>query len=320
MKRFIFLITLYLTGSINLIAGVTPELYLPQQDFRCSQFVDIPVRVVYFNNIISMQGTVLWDVNSLQFQSIINYGSSEVGLKEGDFGLTELSKGNLTFSWYDLSFNGVTISDNSDLFVIRFIKVPLAKKTNVTIGKTPLAPEFTNSQFETFFPAESTQSYELVPTIPSFTQIAPICKGESFILPTTSNNNITGNWSPAINPQSTTTYTFTPTEGQCADATTMKVSIRTPVAEISGNNIDDDCDGLVDNVYKFIGSGNFSNPANWEGESKPVNPLPANYKVFIMPQENGSCILDVQYNVLKGAQFIVSEGKKLLVPGNLIIE
>ncbi|TRX24068.1 gliding motility-associated C-terminal domain-containing protein, partial [Flavobacterium franklandianum] len=49
-----------------------------------------------------------------------------------------------------------------------------------------------------------------------FTQVAPICSGQTLApLPTTSDNGVTGTWSPAMNNTATTTYTFTPTAGQC---------------------------------------------------------------------------------------------------------
>ena len=63
---------------------------------------------------------------------------------------------------------------------------------------------------------------------PTFTQIAPICSGGTFTLPTTSTNSFTGSWSPATNTSSTTTYTFTPTSGLCATTTTMTVSVGPP--------------------------------------------------------------------------------------------
>ena len=43
------------------------------------------------------------------------------------------------------------------------------------------------------------------PITPTFNSIAPICSGENFSLPTSSNNGITGTWSPAINNTATTT-------------------------------------------------------------------------------------------------------------------
>jgi gliding motility-associated-like protein len=67
------------------------------------------------------------------------------------------------------------------------------------------------------------------PITPSFTQVAPICSGGAFTLPTSSNNGITGVWSPAINNTTTTTYTFTPTAGQCANTTTMTVNVNPSV-------------------------------------------------------------------------------------------
>jgi uncharacterized protein YodC (DUF2158 family) len=63
-------------------------------------------------------------------------------------------------------------------------------------------------------------------TIPTFTQVAAICSGATIAaLPTTSNNGVTGTWSPLLNNLATTTYTFTPTLGLCADTTTMTISI-----------------------------------------------------------------------------------------------
>jgi gliding motility-associated-like protein len=70
------------------------------------------------------------------------------------------------------------------------------------------------------------------PTIPTFNQVAPICSGVTFSLPSTSSNGITGAWSPAINNSSTSNYTFTPSAGQCANNTTMTVEIN-PIYSVS---------------------------------------------------------------------------------------
>ena len=67
------------------------------------------------------------------------------------------------------------------------------------------------------------------PLTPAFTQVPPVCSGTGFTLPTTSNNGITGTWSPAINTSTTTLYTFTPAAGQCAVSTTMTVQVNSPV-------------------------------------------------------------------------------------------
>jgi len=69
-------------------------------------------------------------------------------------------------------------------------------------------------------------------TTPIFNQVPPICSGETFTLASTSTNSITGAWTPAINNTATTTYTFTPTTGQCATTTTMSVTVNIPITPV----------------------------------------------------------------------------------------
>ena len=62
--------------------------------------------------------------------------------------------------------------------------------------------------------------------LPTFTAIIPICAGGSLAaLSTTSNNGITGVWTPALNATTTTLYTFTPIAGQCALTKNMTITI-----------------------------------------------------------------------------------------------
>ncbi len=56
--------------------------------------------------------------------------------------------------------------------------------------------------------------------IPSF-----ICEGGTFVLPEVSDNGIRGGWTPAVNNQYTTTYTFTPVDNACALVVTKKVEV-----------------------------------------------------------------------------------------------
>ena len=63
---------------------------------------------------------------------------------------------------------------------------------------------------------------------PTFNAVAPICSGATLaVLPTSSTNAtpITGTWSPALNNTATTTYTFTPTAGQCATTATLTITV-----------------------------------------------------------------------------------------------
>lgn len=72
------------------------------------------------------------------------------------------------------------------------------------------------------------------PVIPTFTPIPPLCAGSLSPLPTTSINGIVGTWSPLFNNYFTTTYTFIPNVGQCAQIATMTIIIK-PVVAVNDN-------------------------------------------------------------------------------------
>ncbi len=75
---------------------------------------------------------------------------------------------------------------------------------------------------------------------PTFTQIASICYGGNFTLPTTSNNGIKGTWEPAVNNKKTRTYTFTPNSNECAKEVTMRVTVNPkPIADAGEDQIVD---------------------------------------------------------------------------------
>jgi gliding motility-associated-like protein len=64
---------------------------------------------------------------------------------------------------------------------------------------------------------------------PTFNAIAPICIGGSFTLPASSLEGIAGTWLPPINNTQTTSYTFTPSGGVCANSTSLSVAVNSPV-------------------------------------------------------------------------------------------
>ena len=70
---------------------------------------------------------------------------------------------------------------------------------------------------------------------PTFNPVAAVCAGGSInALPTTSLNAIPGSWSPVLNNQLTTTYTFTPSLGVCATTSTLSITVNPlPIAAIA---------------------------------------------------------------------------------------
>lgn len=61
--------------------------------------------------------------------------------------------------------------------------------------------------------------------VPTFSQISPICTGDSLSLPPLSDNGISGTWSPAPNNTQTTTYSFTPAPGSCTSSDTIYMTV-----------------------------------------------------------------------------------------------
>ena len=83
------------------------------------------------------------------------------------------------------------------------------------------------------------------PTVPNFNQVNPVCQGATIAsLPTTSLNGITGNWSPALNNQATTLYTFTPNPGQCATIQTLTIVVTNSITP-QFQSISPVCSGTV---------------------------------------------------------------------------
>jgi hypothetical protein len=74
--------------------------------------------------------------------------------------------------------------------------------------------------------------------VPTFNNVAAICSGGTLTaLPTTSLNGVTGTWSPALSNTTigNTTYTFTPTAGQCATGTNLTITVNPlPTPVVSG--------------------------------------------------------------------------------------
>ncbi|MFN5334320.1 MAG: lamin tail domain-containing protein, partial [Bacteroidota bacterium] len=143
----------------------------------------------------------------------------------------------------------VTVSDNIPQVTPAFTQVaaicsggtfilPTTSTNNITGSWAP-AIDNTQTKTYTFTPdagqcaTTTTMTVTVNPSVtPVFTQVAAICSGGTFILPTTSTNNITGSWSPAIDNTQTKTYTFTPDAGQCATTTTMTVTVNPSVTPL----------------------------------------------------------------------------------------
>jgi hypothetical protein len=124
----------------------TITLYLDTTSGISGSEVVAKVRVRNFNKILSAQGTVNFNATQLQFLNTEQYGIPT--LAPGNFGTGQTASGRLTFSWNDASLNGVTLSDGSAVFGIRFrILAPGGTSSVLSFGNTPTLIEVVDTSF-----------------------------------------------------------------------------------------------------------------------------------------------------------------------------
>ncbi|MFT3846300.1 MAG: PorP/SprF family type IX secretion system membrane protein [Lacibacter sp.] len=132
-----------------------------------------------------------------------------------------------------------TFSFGTELTICAGVTVPTLSTTStngITGTWSPSVVDNQNSGIYTFTPTAGqcattatftvTVNPNITPTF-SFGTSLTICAGGTVpTLPTTSDNGITGTWSPStVSNQSSGTYTFTPTAGQCATTATFTVTV-----------------------------------------------------------------------------------------------
>jgi hypothetical protein len=96
-----------------------------------SSFVDVPVSVNSFSNMVSLQGSIKWDSTVLRYESISSFAPG-IGLSSSAF--NNPSANTLVFSWVDANLSGQTLADSSVLFTIRFIPAANAWSRSTTIS------------------------------------------------------------------------------------------------------------------------------------------------------------------------------------------
>ena len=181
-------------APITLVTGVN-NLVVPIQDNQYTHAIPPCISSFYFHITITTNRRdelLFLDDVTLSTPSLNSGGNSGTNISQ------TICESQLPFVWNGLTFNQ-------------------AGQQSVTL---------TNS-----FGCDSIVNYilEVNPILsPLFATSGPFCSGANIpALPTTSLNNITGTWAPAINNTATTTYIFTPSAGQCANPVNQTIEILT---------------------------------------------------------------------------------------------
>lgn len=202
--------------------------------------------LVSFSSSVSNAGTnpiYNWSVNGLSTGIATSQFSSN-SLNQGDIVSCEITTSTGCSNVTSVMSNTIQIQQVNLSISPQFTQVP-----PICIGDNvqPLPTSSINSISGSWSPVlnnTSTTTYTFTPNVgecasnatmvisvntpstPSFTQVTPICNGESLsALPLTSNNGVAGTWLPSLNNTSTITYTFTPSAGQCALTNTMTIEV-----------------------------------------------------------------------------------------------
>ena len=202
-------------GNASLISGcsnvisVGPGFNLPPNAYLVLQTSAGANNVYDFSGICG-NGGCIYVIQSTCFRSFGGFTNMNTGSPGPRTMVLALSSGMGCFFSY--TYNTTLLSGNhGDYFI------PPATFGNASCAAPPINPT-------------------PPPVTPTFNNIPVLCQGQSApALQNTSNNSITGSWSPTtINTSSPgmTTYTFTPTSGQCASTTTISVTVSPTVTPL----------------------------------------------------------------------------------------
>ncbi len=147
--RLTFIISFFF---LTLFAKSQGTFYMLEHTDTVGASISVPICVTGFDNIISFQGSILFDPTILSF---INVSACNIsGLSISSFGLTQSGLGIITYSWFDPSLQGESLSDSSILCSLDFtVDGMLGQGCSVYFSSNPTSQEVVDSNLvvKTFF-------------------------------------------------------------------------------------------------------------------------------------------------------------------------
>ena len=124
------------TGSITLQAN--------GGSVKKGEEICVSVTAQDFKKIMSMQYTMKWDPEVLEFVTVKNFGLP--GLSGNNFGGVQAKKGLLTYSWYDANVQGISQNNGHKLYDVCFrAKGKAGSQCKFQFVDAPVIFEITNS-------------------------------------------------------------------------------------------------------------------------------------------------------------------------------
>ena len=139
-------ILLYFALLLWFVVPVTaqPTIFTPTTTVDEDAAVEIDVRVLDFESIMSMQFSVNWDTAVLKFDSITNLGALP-DYTIANFNTNSSNEGKFTTLWLGDPIYGNTLDDSTSIFSIAFTVIGSPdSQSSVAITNDPLAIEVTD--------------------------------------------------------------------------------------------------------------------------------------------------------------------------------
>ena len=131
IKRIYFLILFSISIDVS---GF--EMYMDSLQSTSGSQISMPVYVNGFTDITSIQGSIIFDASVISYFNVSNFNLP--GLTVSNFGTNQTGLGILTYSWYDASLQGVTVTDSTQLFSIDFTVVGSAgQSSSISFSNSP---------------------------------------------------------------------------------------------------------------------------------------------------------------------------------------
>lgn len=173
--------------------------------------------------------------------------------------------------------------------------LPSVSQNGITGSWSPAVIDNQNSGTYTFTPdgGQCAEVFTLAVTIdplvtPAFSFNLDYCQNEAVpSLPTTSDNGISGSWSPStIDNQNSSIYTFTPSGDQCAVVSQVSVSINLPPTLLLRQSRAVSCTGATDAALELTVTGNGPYDFDWsdnnlDGQQNPAGLGASSYSVTV---------------------------------------
>ncbi|MEL6945313.1 MAG: cohesin domain-containing protein, partial [Bacteroidota bacterium] len=140
--------TVTIRGSGGGGGGTSDEfrIYASEESAGVGGSVCLDVQVDGFANIAGLQYSMNWNTSVIEFEEITNINSDFTGFSIDNFGLDDVSNGELRLQWNDFTFQGVTLPDEAVLYQICFNIVGTAGQgSDVAFSDTPVNQEVINT-------------------------------------------------------------------------------------------------------------------------------------------------------------------------------